>query len=55
MYRFEPPGAGEGHYNYVISRRGGVSGTEVATQGDLALIKLPSGCAPDLTYDWHLE
>jgi len=55
MYRFEPPGAGEGHYNYVIAKRGSVSGTEVAADADRALIRLPAGCTPDLTYDWHLE
>ena len=55
MYRHEPPGAGEGHYNYVIAKRGSVSGTEVASDGDRALTKLPTGCTPDLTYDWHLE
>lgn len=55
MYRFEPPGAGDGHYNYAIARRGTIAGTEVATERDLALIRLPTGCTPDLTYDWHLE
>jgi hypothetical protein len=55
MYRFEPPGAGEGHFNYVIARRGTVAGTEVAVERDVALVRLPTGCTPDLTYDWHLE
>ncbi len=55
MYRFQPPEAGEGHFNYVIARRGTVVGTEAAIEGELALIKLPTGCTPDLTYDWHLE
>lgn len=55
MYRSQPPQAGEGHFNYVIARRGSVAGTEVAVEADVALIRLPSGCTPDLTYDWHLE
>ncbi len=55
MYRFQPPEAGEGHFNYVIARRGTAIGAEVALEGELALIRLPTGCTPDLTYDWHLE
>lgn len=55
MYRSEPPNAGDGHFNYVIARRGTVTGTEVAVEADRALIRLPTGCSPDLTYDWHLE
>ncbi len=55
MYRREPPEAGEGHFNYVIAKRGSFTGTEIATDDDRALIKLPTGCTPDLTYDWHLE
>ncbi len=55
MYGLQPPEAGEGHFNYVIARRGTVAGSEVALEGELALIKLPTGCSPDLTYDWHLE
>jgi GPI mannosyltransferase 3 len=55
MYRFQPPEAGAGHYNYVIAQRGQVTGTEVAVESDRALIKLSESCTPDLTYDWHLE
>jgi hypothetical protein len=55
FYRHEPAGAGDGHFNYVIAKRGSVAGTEVAVEGDVALIRLPTGCSPDLTYDWHLE
>jgi hypothetical protein len=55
MYRNEPPDAGEGHFNYVIAKRGSFPGAEIATDDDRALIKLPTGCTPDLTYDWHLE
>ena len=32
-----------------------VAGTEVAVEQDVALVRLPTGCTPDLTYDWHLE
>lgn len=55
FYRHEPAGAGDGHFNYVIAKRGSVAGTEVAIEGDVALIRLPTGCSPDLSYDWHLE
>ena len=55
MYRNDPPNAGEGHFNYVIAKRGSSAGTEVAVEGEVALIRLPTGCTPDLSYDWHLE
>ena len=55
MYRNDPPGQGEGHFNYVIARRETVSGVEVAVEGDIALVKLPTACAPDPGFDWHLE
>ena len=55
MYRNDPPNAGEGHFNYVIAKRGTVAGIEIAVEGEVALIQLPTGCAPDLAYDWHLE
>lgn len=56
MYRARPPEAGEGHFNYVIARRGeGGPGTEVAVEGEVALFRLPGGCTADQSYDWHLE
>ena len=55
MYRFEPPEAGAGHFNYVIAKRGAIAGDEVAVDGAVSLVRLPTGCLPDPTYDWHLE
>jgi GPI mannosyltransferase 3 len=45
----------EGHYNYVIARRGEVVGTEVAHDGDRVLVRVDLPCSPDPAYDWHLE
>ncbi len=56
LYRAEKPGEGEGHFNYVIARRGSVAGNEVATDGEVALIRLVDvTCTPDPAYDWRLE
>jgi hypothetical protein len=56
LYRAERPGEGEGHYNYVIARRGQVAGEEVAVDHDVALVRLAEArCTPDPAYDWHLE
>lgn len=56
MYRRDPREAGEGHFNYAIAKRGSVEGAEVAADGDAVLLKLPvAGCAPDTSYDFHLE
>ena len=56
LYRAERPGEGEGHFNYVIARRGVVTGaTEVAADGDVVLSRLTTPCTPDPAYDWHLE
>lgn len=56
LYRAERPGEGEGHFNYVIARRGSVPGEEVAVDHDVALVRLPEArCTPDPAYDWHLE
>jgi hypothetical protein len=45
----------EGHFNYVIARRGEVVGTEIAHDGDRVLVRVDLPCTPDRTYDWHLE
>lgn len=55
MYRNTPVGHGDGHYNYVIARRGTMTGEEVAVDGDVALFRLGGTCAADPSYDWHLE
>ncbi len=56
MYRSEPRELGDGHFNYALTKRGLVEGTEVASDGDVVLLKLPvRGCAPDTSYDFHLE
>lgn len=56
LYRAERPGEGEGHFNYVIAHRGSVAGTEVASDGEVALIRLVDvTCTPDPAYDWRLE
>lgn len=47
--------ADDGHFNYVIARRGTVAGAEVALESDLALVRLPrDGCADDQAYGWGL-
>ncbi|MFZ5471227.1 MAG: hypothetical protein ACOZIN_17530 [Myxococcota bacterium] len=56
LYGRERPNDGEGHYNYLIAPKGSVAGTEVAADGEVALVRLsPPPCAPDPGYDWHLE
>ncbi len=39
----------------VIAQRGSLPGSEVAVDGERALIECAAACAPELTDDWHLE
>lgn len=55
MYRQSPPETDSSHFNYVIARRDSVAGTEVAVEGDVALIRVNDSCTEDQAYDWHLE
>lgn len=57
LYRAEKPTEGEGHFNYVIAPKGSIEGQEVATDRDVALIRLnlTTPCTPDPAYDWRLE
>lgn len=54
MYRRDQ--SAEGRYNYALAKQGTLAGEIVASEDDFVLLKLPvSGCAPDPTYDFHLE
>jgi hypothetical protein len=55
LYRAEKPEEGAGHFNYVIARKGVVSGVEIADDDDVALVRLDTPCTPDPAYDWRLE
>jgi len=56
LYSGTGPPPDSGLYNYVITVRGRGTDETVAEDGNRVLARLPvASCAPDPTYDWHLD